>query len=81
MQVTNAANALQLAAQLQRFRHREDIGRFIVFDQLGNMPIDAAMIVAVKIFIADDIADTIPRLVIQQQAAEYRLLRLDRMRR
>ena len=42
---------------------------------------DAAVIVAIEVFAGDQIGDAVERLVVDQQRAEQRLLRLDRMRR
>jgi len=42
---------------------------------------DAAMVVAIKVGLADDVGDAVPGCIVQQQAANQRLLGLDRMRR
>jgi predicted aspartyl protease len=42
---------------------------------------DAAVVVAVEIRLGDLVGDAVPGAVVEQQAAEQRLLGLDRMRR
>ena len=64
LQVADAANTLKFAAQLQGLRYRQHIRRLVVFDQLGDVPINAPVVIAVKIFITDDVADAVPRLVV-----------------
>ena len=76
-----AADFGQFAAALQTLRHRQRIGRLVMLDQLGDVLENRTVIAAVKIRFGDHIADAIPGHVVEQQPAQHRLLRLDRMRR
>src|SRR6185503_8584223 len=51
-----------------------------VLDQPRDMAPDAAMVVAVEVLPRDDVGDPVEGLVVEQQRAEQRLLRLDRVR-
>ena len=50
-------------------------------NQLGNRLKNQPVIVAVKVFVDDHIADAVPGRIVQQQAAQHRLFGLQRMRR
>ena len=52
-----------------------------MLDELHDVPPDAAVIVAVEVFRADQVGDAVERLVVDQQRPEERLLRLYRVRR
>jgi hypothetical protein len=45
------------------------------------VPVDATVIVAIEVGLGDEIADLVEGVVVEQQAADQRLLGLDRMRR
>jgi len=52
-----------------------------VLDQLDDVAVDQAMVAAVEVRLGHEVGDAVPRGVIEQQAAEHRLLRLHRVRR
>ncbi len=43
--------------------------------------VDQTVLVAVEVVVGEHVADTVPRAVVEQQAAEHALLGLDRVRR
>src|SRR5262249_51961096 len=80
-EVRGAAGLVLVLARLDRFRNRDDIRRPRMLDQLGDVPPDAAVVVAIEVVRGDQIGDAIERLVVDQQRPEERLLRLYRVRR
>ena len=80
-QIGKAAGLLDLVGLLDGLEHGDHVGRTGGIDQLADMREDAAVIVAIEIRLADDIGDALPGIVVEQQAAEQRLLCLDGMRR
>ena len=80
-EVGQPAGTLALARCIQCFGDGDDVGRLGIFKQILDLPENAPVFVPVKVGIRNLIADAIPGLVIQQQAANNGLLRLDGMRR
>ena len=80
-QVREAADVVELLHRLQRLRQRHHVDRLALAAQLRDVPVDDAVRIAVEIVLADDVADAVRGLVVEQQAAQDRLLRLQRMRR
>ena len=80
-EIWDPAGGLQILRAIEALRYRNDVGRPRVGDQLGDMAIDQPMVGAVEIRLGDQIRDPIPRRILQQQSAQHRLLRLDRVRR
>jgi hypothetical protein len=80
-QVGEPARPLLVLARLDRLGDRDDVGGLALLDELGDVPEDAPVIVAIEIVDRDRVADAIPRAVVEEQPAENRLLRLDRVRR
>ena len=52
-----------------------------MLDQLGDVPPDATVVVAIEVIRTDQIGDAIERVVVDEQRPEQRLLRLYRVRR
>jgi hypothetical protein len=71
---------LRLPVLLQRLINGNHVRRLAEFDEACNLTEDAAVIVSIKISLIDDVADTLPYGVVDQQTAQQRLLRLDGMR-
>ena len=80
-EVGQAAGAVLVLARLDRLGDRDHVGRLALLDQLGDVAEDAAVVVAVEILGRDQVGDLVEGLVVEQQAAQQRLLGLDRMRR
>ena len=80
-EIGEAARPVLVLARLDRFGDRDDVGRPAVLDQPRDVAVDAPMVVAVEVVEREDVADLVPRAVVEQQTAEHRLLGLDRMRR
>ena len=80
-QVGGAAGAVLVLARLDRLAHRHDVGGTVQLDQARDVAEDAAVVVAIEVLRADHVGDAVEGLVVEEQAAEQRLLRLHRMRR
>jgi hypothetical protein len=52
-----------------------------MLDKAGNMLVDQSVVVAVKIIGADQVGNTLPRLIFKQQTAQNRLLGFNGMGR
>ena len=79
--VGEAAGLLRLAVLLQRLEHGDGIRRPPLVDQLGDVAIDATVVVAIKVRLVHQVGDALPGLVVEQDATDQRLLGLQRMRR
>ena len=77
IQVDQPAHLFGLAAGGHGFVDGDDVSRLGAVDELDDVLEDDAVIVAVKVFSADEVGDTVPGCVVQQQAAQHRLLGLD----
>jgi hypothetical protein len=80
-EIGQAAGLIDFVGLFDRFIHSHHVGRPATLDQLADMAKNPPVIVAIKIAFTDDIRNAIPSAVIEQQAADQRLFRLDRMRR
>ena len=80
-QIGHAARLLDLVALFDGLVDRHHVGRLAHRDQFADVGEDAPVVVAVEIALGDDIGDAVPGRVVEQQAADQRLLGLDRMRR
>ena len=80
-QVGRAAGLVLVLAALDRLEHRDHVGRAGLLDQARDVAPDAAVVVAVEVLAGDQVGDLVERLVVEQQRAEQRLLRLHRVRR
>src|SRR5205823_936271 len=79
-EIREAADVIELLHGAERFRQGDDVDRLGVAGERENVAIDEAMRLAVEIFLVDEIADAIGGLVVEKQAAQDRLLRLDGVR-
>ena len=79
--VGQAADGFEFGVALEGFADGDHIRGTIRFDELGNVLIDAAVVVTIKIVLADQVGDFVPRDVLQHQSAEHGLLRLNGMGR
>jgi hypothetical protein len=59
---------LRLAVLLQRLINRHHVRRLAQLDQARNLTEDPAVIVPIEISLIDDVADTLPHGVVDQQA-------------
>ena len=58
-----------------------DVRRLLFSISLRDVAVDQPVVGAVEIRLRDEVGDAVPRRVLQQQPAQHRLLRLDRVRR
>jgi len=75
------ARLFRLARGLERLVGRHDVGGTRQPDQLGHLLPDQPVVVAIEIVFLDEVRDAVPGGVVQQEAAQHRLLRLHRVRR
>ena len=75
-QIVHAAHIVQLVQMSQRLRHGDQVTGLFLFHQLPDDGKDLAMLLAIEIFRADPLGDVIPGAVIQQQATQNGLFRL-----
>jgi len=80
-EVGGAPGLVPVLARLDRFRHRDHVGGSAGLDQLRDVAPDAAVVVPVEVPGRDQVGDAVECLVVEEQPAEERLLRLDRVRR
>jgi hypothetical protein len=80
-EISGAAGAILVLARFDRLGNRDDVGGPARFDQLDDVPVDAAMVVAIEVGFADEVADPVECVVVEEQPADQRLLSLDRVRR
>ena len=80
-QIGQPAGLVLVLALLDRLEHRDHVGGPVLLHQLADVAVDAPMVVAVEIAFRENVGDALPGLVVEQQTAQHRLLRLDRMRR
>ena len=80
-QIRQPADIIELLHRRERFRDRHDVRRLAVAEQPDDVRIDQPVRLAVEIGLAERIADAVGSFVVEQQAAQHRLLRLDRVRR
>ncbi len=78
-EVRLAADFFELGAALEAFGNRQRIRRLVVLDEHRDMAVDQAMVGAIEIVGGQEIGDLFPRAVVEQQAAQHGLLRLDRI--
>jgi hypothetical protein len=78
-EIGEAADIVELLYRGKRFGHRHDVRRLAFGRQLQDVRVDEAMRLAVEVGVAQDVADLVDRLVVEQKAAQHRLLRLQRM--
>jgi hypothetical protein len=81
VQVRDAAHVPDLAIDLQRLGDREHVRRLVVLDELGDGAPQHAVVRAVEIRLADEVADPVPCGIGEQQPAQHRLLGFHRVRR
>ena len=81
IQIGKSSDLLCLADRLQGFIDRNDVSWSRRIDQFVDMLVNEAMIKPVKVGISQKIGDAIPCGIIEEQTTQYRLLRLDRVRR
>ena len=79
--IAKAAGFLQKLRGLQPFAQSDDIQRKLALGEHGHAAIHEAMVVPVEIFFADAVGDLIPGLVVDHQAAQNGLFRLQGMGR
>lgn len=79
-QIGEAAHVFGFAILFEGLIHRNHVGRLAHFDQLGDLPEDTAMVIPVEVHLIDDVPHPLPDRVVDQQAANQRLLRLDGVR-
>ena len=80
-EVGGTAGLVLVFAALDRVGDRDDVRRLVVLHHLDDVAPDAAVVVAIEVLAGEEVADLVERLVVDQQRAQQRLLRLDRMRR
>ena len=80
VQIAQSPYFFSLAGAAERLEDRNHVCRAGSVDQLDDVLKDDAMVVAVEIFLPDEVGNTIPRRVVQQQAPKHGLLCLDRVR-
>src|SRR5450830_1421069 len=81
IEIAQAAHFFSLAAGRHCLVDGDDVGRLAFVDQLDDVLENDAVIVTIKILGADEVSDTVPRSVIQQQTTQYGLFGFDRVRR
>ena len=81
IQIHESARLLGAAGVAQRLEYGDRIGRLAGVNEAADRPEDVLMVLPIEIVGADQVGDAIPRGVVEQQSAEHRLLRLDRVRR
>jgi hypothetical protein len=81
VQVSQTADVFRLARRAERFVHRDHIGRTRGRDQLADMLEDDSVVVTVEVALREEVGDAVPCRIVEQQAAQHRLLGFDRMRR
>ncbi|MNX96255.1 hypothetical protein D3C86_1285650 [compost metagenome] len=79
VQIGQAARVLGLSGADQRLVDRDHVRGARQPDQAGNVVPDQPVIMAIEVFFHQDVGDTVPGGVVQQQAAQNRLFRLDGM--
>jgi len=79
-EIGEATGLIALPGRIESFGNGNDIRRFGVFQQLADLPENPPVLVAIEIAVRDQIADPVPGLIVEQQAAEHRLLGLDGVR-
>ena len=81
VEVDQAAAVVGLAEPLQLLEDGDDVGRLGRVDERGDRAVDQAVLVAIEVVVAEQVADPVPRAVVEQQPAEDALLGLGRVRR
>ena len=81
IQIRHAADIIQPPLVLQRLKHRQHIRRMRFLNQPHDRFKYQPVVITIKIILMHHIADFIPCHIVQHQATQYRLLRLNRMRR
>src|SRR5690606_33293787 len=61
--------------------HRDHVGGVVPVDQALHLLPDQPVLVAIEVVLPDDVGDLVEGAVVEQQAADHRLFRLDRVRR
>ncbi len=80
-EIREAADVVELLRRGERLGDRHHVGGLAVGDEPHDVRVDEPMRVAVEIGVGDDVADLVRRLVVEQETAQHRLLRLERMGR
>ena len=80
-QIRLAACLVEFRAAFKALGYGQHVGRAVIFDQQHDVLKNQPVISAIKICFADDVGNLVPRRVFEQQATQYRLLGLDRLRR
>ena len=80
-EVGEPADVVELLHRGERLGDRDDVGRLAVADETHDVRVDEPVRFAVEIGVGDDVADLVRRFVVEQEAAQHRLLRFERMRR
>ena len=81
VQVGEAAALFGLAQALQLLEDGDHVGRLGRVDQYRHGREYQSVLEAIEVRLGQQVADPIPRAVVEQQAAEHALLGLDRVRR
>jgi hypothetical protein len=80
-EVGRPARLVLVLARLDGFGDRDHVGRPSRLDEARDVPPDAPVVVAVEVLARHQVGDAVEGLVVEQQCAEQRLLRLHRVRR
>src|SRR5690606_15149705 len=80
-EISQATDLRQLPLLVQLFGQGDDVEGLVTFGQLEDRAEDQTMVMAVEIAIGNTIEHTLPSVVVEHQATQYRLLRLDGVRR
>ena len=80
-EIREPPHVIELLDRAARFGQCHDVGGLALADELRDVAVYEAMGFAVEVVRRDDIADFVRGVVVEQQAAQHRLLRLDGVRR
>ncbi len=80
-QIREPADVVELLHRGERLGHGDDVGRLALGREPDDLLVDDPVGVAVEIRVRYRVADAVDRLVVEQEPAQHRLLRLERMRR
>ena len=75
------SRGLELTAAIEPLRHRNGVARLSLVAEAGDRFEHGSMVVAIEIRRSEDPGDSIPGVIVDEHAAEHRLLGFDRMRR
>jgi hypothetical protein len=81
VEVDEAAAVVGLAEPLQLLEDGDDVGGLAGVDERRDDAVDQPVLEAIEVVLDEQVADAVPRAVVEQEAAEDALLGLCRMRR